>query len=77
MSNFLDRLKTEYEELLVKVEKLDDFLHSPKFEELSVLQQGLLVAQMAAMTGYLSILALRINDLDPDWMEHAKAPDLG
>ena len=86
MSNFLDRLKTEYEELVkkkipentkelrVKMEKLDDFLSSDKISDLSDIQHGLLISQLAVMTAYLSILATRVNDLDPKWMDTATPP---
>ena len=74
MSDFLDRLKTEYEELREKIEKLDGFLSSDKISTLSDIQHGLLISQLAVMTAYLSILGTRINDLDPKWMDTATPP---
>lgn len=58
---FLDRLYIEAEELAEKQAKLNDFLDSEKFKELSWEDQKLLEAQFGAMLTYLTILQVRIK----------------
>lgn len=58
---FLDRLYIEAEELAEKQAKLNGFLGSGKFNELSWEDQRLLEAQFGAMLSYLTILQVRIK----------------
>lgn len=56
-----NRVIVEAEELEDKLRKLAEFLKSPKFSELTAIEQELLSAQALVMTEYLSILNERIN----------------
>lgn len=55
------RVLVEAEDLEGKVNKLLEFIKSPKFLELRGIDQSLLVDQSVAMTGYLNILKIRIS----------------
>ena len=60
-NTFLDRLKTEKNELLDKVTKLGMFLTSDKSKELSDANTLLLKQQFEIMNAYLNILIIRIE----------------
>jgi len=60
-NTFLDRLKTEKDELLDKVTKLSMFLNSDKIDGLSDANQLLLKHQLLSMNDYLNILIIRIE----------------
>jgi hypothetical protein len=60
-NTFLDRLKTEKDELLDKVTKLSIFLNSDKIDGLSDANQLLLKHQLVSMNDYLNILIIRIE----------------
>lgn len=62
---FLDRLHIEVEELAEKQSKLNNFIGSDKFKELSWENQRLLEAQFGAMLSYLTILQVRIELATP------------
>lgn len=65
MSNFLERLQIEREELKIKVEKLNDFIeNNPSFDDVSEMQRVLLVTQLNCMAMYLYTLEERIYDLN-------------
>lgn len=64
MSNFLDRLKIERDELKEKVDKLNEFIDgNSQFDTLSEMQRVLLVTQFNVMKIYLYTLDERIYDL--------------
>jgi hypothetical protein len=66
MSTFLERLTDEQEQLLDKVNKLEDFINkNPVFLTVSEIQRVLLVTQLNAMKIYLYTLDERIYDLLP------------
>jgi hypothetical protein len=66
MSTFLERLTNEQEQLLDKVNKLEDFINkNPVFLTVSEIQRVLLVTQLNAMKIYLYTLDERIYDLLP------------
>jgi len=60
-TTFYDRLLTENIELDVKIKKLDAFVQSSQFLELSDEQQNLLHQQFSAMRNYASALGRRIE----------------
>jgi hypothetical protein len=62
---FLERLHIEAEELAEKQAKLNEFIGSDKFKDLSWEHQKLLEAQFGAMLSYLTILQVRIELLTP------------
>ena len=64
MSDFKQRLQVECDELREKVEKLQVFITGKKFAEVDSFQQDLLIIQLSSMTTYLSILGMRLNNLD-------------
>lgn len=64
---FLDRLKIEAEELAEKQSKLNKFVGTEKFKELTWEQQRLIEAQFGAMLSYLTILQVRIEQLSPKY----------
>jgi hypothetical protein len=63
-NTFLDRLKTEKNELLDKVTKLGMFLISDKIKELSDANILLLKQQFEIMNAYLNILIIRVELLE-------------
>ena len=63
MSDFKTRLKTENDELLDKVIKLEDFLATEKANEIDKDQLMLLGIQLNAMRTYLGCLTARIDRL--------------
>ena len=63
MSTFLERLQIERNELEEKINKLEDFLISPLFTDVSEMQRVLLVTQFNLMKMYLYTLDERIYDL--------------
>jgi hypothetical protein len=66
MSTFLERLTDEQEQLLDKVNKLEDFINkNPLILTVSEIQRVLLVTQLNAMKIYLYTLDERIYDLLP------------
>ena len=54
------RLKHEGEELQDRIERLEEFQESDEWNKLDESERGLLVIQLAAMTTYLSVLAVRM-----------------
>jgi len=58
-NTFLDRLKTEKNELLYKVTKLGTFIVSDEIKELSDANILLLKQQFEIMNAYLNILIIR------------------
>lgn len=61
MSTFLDRLKEEEKELASKAIKLQEFMNTDAFQELSDGNQYLLTKQLEVMTEYINILGTRIE----------------
>jgi hypothetical protein len=61
MSTFLERLRQEEKELASKAIKLQEFMETDVFEELSEGNQYLLDKQLEAMTEYINILGTRIE----------------
>jgi hypothetical protein len=60
---FLDRLKKESFELTEKLEKLQAFLRTSKFEELDTENRALLRRQCQVMAEYSEILSKRLTIL--------------
>lgn len=59
---YVTRIKAEFAELDLKIDKLDRFIgYEPTYQELPPVEQTLLVAQRDAMRAYASILQGRIN----------------
>lgn len=63
-SIFLERLKQEEIELAAKAIKLDKFISTKSFKELSEGNQYLLDRQLVVMTEYINILGTRIELLE-------------
>ncbi|MES2367617.1 MAG: hypothetical protein V4563_17205 [Pseudomonadota bacterium] len=61
-----DRLCLENKDLADKIGKLQGFLNTSAFDELSGIQKDLLRAQCFAMQTYLNILAMRIAVIAED-----------
>lgn len=61
MEAFVERLVAEYEELTARVAKLNKFMVSAAFKELSETEQNLLDLQLDAMLSYKAVLNSRIN----------------
>ena len=61
MSDFVDRMITEYTELETKTTKLTEFIHNKKYLELNEENRALLNAQYNAMMAYQFILKRRIK----------------
>jgi hypothetical protein len=63
MSTLLERIRAERNRLEEKTNKLEDFLISPSFVNVSEIQKVLLVTQFNLMRMYLYTLQERIHDL--------------
>ena len=63
MSTFIDRLKTEKQELDEKIEKLTAFINSENFEKVDSIQAPLLQTQLSIMLAYSTVLDKRLNNL--------------
>lgn len=61
MSDFVDRMITEYTELETKTTKLNEFIHNKKYLELNEENRVLLNAQYNCMLTYATILKRRIK----------------
>jgi hypothetical protein len=61
MSDFVDRMITEYTELETKTTKLNEFIYNKKYLELNEENRALLNAQYNAMMAYQFILKRRIK----------------
>ena len=61
--SFVDRMRKELYELTDRVDKLEDFLYSAKYNALEKEQKDLLDAQYSAMVAYLRILTIRLTKL--------------
>lgn len=61
MEPFLERMVEELNELVVKVMKLESFMDSPKFNQLGVTEQRLLLTQRVGMDLYKNALELRLG----------------
>lgn len=61
MSNFIERIKIEKEELCTKKEALEKFLSSEKFNEMDIENRTLLKQQLEVMTSYDNILYRRLS----------------
>ena len=60
---FLTRLKKEEEELSIKIDKLDIFMYSDKFNSIPDIQKTILKIQYMAMVTYKTCLLERIEKL--------------
>ena len=61
MKDFVERLIVERNELTEKIEKLNTFMDSDKFKELTCEHKSLLAGQMYHMVKYRDILISRIG----------------
>ena len=67
MSDYYDRLLVEQKELTDRVRKLEKFItESPIYSSVSLMQRKWLDLQFKHMSDYLSVLNLRLNDLEKD-----------
>ena len=69
----VERMMAEAEELSDRITKLGLFLSGPIFASLHDTDQGLLQAQLASMTSYLSVLSIRITRSVPSSEQPASA----
>ena len=61
MNTFLERLEEEEKELAAKALKLQEFISTDSFQELSDGNQYLLYKQLETMSEYVNILGTRIE----------------
>lgn len=61
MLGFQARVVEEYDQLVLKINALETFVKGGVFETLDNRQQGLLNAQLDAMSAYAHVLAIRIS----------------
>lgn len=61
MQEYQERVLKEKLDLDLNVEKLDLYIESDNFIDVSVMEQSLLKTQLTAMQNYSKILALRIK----------------
>lgn len=62
-SDIVKKIKNEKKELMEKMNKLENFILSDEYNNLSITQKDLLLSQRIAMKTYHDILFLRILDL--------------
>lgn len=61
MSNHVERMKVEHQELKTKIDALNAFIHSnPIFKQLEDLEQVRMIKQLGFMESYLEMLSKRI-----------------
>lgn len=59
--SYIERMREEERELNSKIFNLQSFIYdNPTYLELSVIEQGLMVAQLEYMSSYTNVLAKRI-----------------
>lgn len=58
---FIGRVKMEEEELSDKIYRLDDFINSERFKDMSDKEQIMLMTQLSCMKGYREVLINRIK----------------
>ena len=63
MSDFKTRLVNEVKELTERTEKLSVFIHTPKFNELPLIDREDLLEQLKYMKSYLKVLERRVSRL--------------
>lgn len=61
MEEYVQRMREEHMELRTKVNKLDTFIRLAQADQLTELQEYLLVEQLKHMQSYLKILSLRLE----------------
>jgi len=61
------RLLEERDQLKGRLDKLDDFTESEKFDKINPIQQGLMLSQLVYMGDYLYCLNERIKHLDIEY----------
>lgn len=66
MSTFIERLRTEKQELDEKLTKLEDFLATDAFTALANIDKLLLEKQFGIMTEYSRVLNSRLMRLEQD-----------
>lgn len=62
----VNRVLVEFDELRLRYKKLLDFVHSPRFDNVSDVQQHLLRLQVDSMRFYLHVLSLRLSSFDDE-----------
>jgi len=60
MEDYKDRIKEELSELEGKLEKLEAFIRTPKFDKLESSERGKLIVQNDIMKQYVQILEDRL-----------------
>ena len=63
--SFMGRLLRERDDLERKLNQLNGFIATEKFNAIDSVQQGLLLVQAGQMAGYLNTLNVRIGLLEP------------
>lgn len=61
MLGFQARAVEEHDQLVLKINALEEFIKGGVFETLDARQQGLLISQLDAMGAYAHVLATRIS----------------
>ena len=74
MSDFIERLRIEKQELDDKIGNLKAFMEGDEFKLLDRVQQSLMQVQSHAMLTYSQILFARIERLNRDLEMYAKYP---
>lgn len=62
--DFIERLKSEKEELKIKCENLHKFIRSEKFKGVSTIQRSKMIEQLSHMMNYGRCLDARLIDLE-------------
>lgn len=61
MSDFVGRLFEEHSQLSIKIEKLESFILSDKYDQLPEIDRTDLKEQLKHMKGYFSVLYRRVS----------------
>lgn len=62
----VNRVLAEFDELRQRLKKLLDFIHCPRFDNVSDVQQHLLRMQADSMRFYLHVLSLRLSSFEDE-----------
>jgi|HubBroStandDraft_5_1064220.scaffolds.fasta_scaffold506610_2 hypothetical protein len=69
IDDWLTRVRTESEELIQKIQRLEAFRGTPEHRALLVLHQDLLTSQLLVMRAYAEILRQRISSWKPPYAQ--------
>lgn len=64
MSEYLDRIRNHWGEMVERKERLIDFMRSDRFQSIRAKQRTLIGCQLSFLSTYCSVLEERIRDIE-------------